>query len=91
MDELKKEQIDGIDWEIFGEALKERQEVGEQNITPLASHLGQLFAVTAEKIIQKLGPQEGEELLKEIIEKFAEERGCTSSDPLGPIGVGIRL
>jgi len=91
MDELSKEQTDGMDWEIVGEALKERQEVGEQYITPLASHLGQLFAVTAEKIIQKLGPQEGEELLKDIVEKFAEERGRRVAEKVKAQGKPLTL
>ncbi len=75
MNEEKKEQEEGIDWDYLARAMQEKQHVGNEHITPLAGHLGQLFAVTAKSIIDRLGLEEGEALIKEIVERFAEERG----------------
>ncbi len=75
MGELEKERKEGMDWETLGQAMSERQEVGATYITPLAGLFGQLFALTTKIVIEKLGPAEGEALIKEVVERFAEERG----------------
>ena len=91
MDEMKKERQEGFDWDYIGEAFQEKQEVGDTYITPLASHLGQLFAMTAKIVIDRLGPEEGEAVLKEIVERFAEVRGKRVAEKVKALGKPLTL
>jgi hypothetical protein len=75
MDELKKEKEEGLDWEYLMEVPKKKDEVGDTYQTPGFGLAAQLFACVAKAAIEKLGPEEGEALLKEGIELFGRERG----------------
>jgi hypothetical protein len=75
MDELKKERGEGLDWEYLLEVPKKKEEVGDTYQTPGFGLAAQLFACLAKSVIDKLGPEEGETLLREGIELFGRERG----------------
>lgn len=91
MDEGKKEREEGIDWDYLAQAMQEKQQVGNEHITPLAGHLGQLFAVTAKSIMDRLGLEEGEALIKEIVERFAEKRGRHIAEKVKKLGKPLTL
>ncbi|MBI5118624.1 L-2-amino-thiazoline-4-carboxylic acid hydrolase [Candidatus Poribacteria bacterium] len=91
MDELEREQREGMDWETLGKAMSERQEAGTTYITPLAGLFGQFFAITTKILIEKFGPAEGEALIKEVVERFAEERGRRIAGKVRALGKPLTL
>jgi len=75
MDDLKKEKTEGLDFQYLGDVLDKKKELGNKYLTPGFGLAGQLFATVAKHVIKKLGPEEGEALLKDAIEEFGLERG----------------
>jgi len=75
MDDEKKEKDEGLDWDYLIEVPERKEEVGDTYQTPGFGLAAQLFACMAKAVIDKLGREEGEALLKEGIELFGGERG----------------
>jgi L-2-amino-thiazoline-4-carboxylic acid hydrolase len=75
MDDLNKEREEGLDWEYLWEVPQRKEEVGDTYQTPGFGLAGQLFACVAKAVIERLGREEGEALLREGIELFGRERG----------------
>lgn len=75
MEDLKREKEIGFDFEYLGDVLEKKKELGKKYQTPGFGLASQLFSSVAKFVIEKLGPTEGEELLKEAIEYFGKERG----------------
>lgn len=75
MDALKREKELGLDMDYLGDVLDKKKEVGSKYQTPGFGLAAQLFSSLAKSIIAKLGPEEGETLLKEAVEYFGKKRG----------------
>ena len=75
MDELQREREQGFDLEYLAEALPEMAELGDRYKTPGFGLAAQLFACTAKVVLDRLGPEEGEGVLKAAVEAFGLERG----------------
>ena len=75
MDDLKREKEKGFDFEYLGDVLDKKKEIGDKYQTPGFGLASQLFSSVAKFIIEKLGPEEGEALLKDAVEYFGNERG----------------
>ena len=75
MNDLKRENEQGFDMEYLEDVLDKKKELGVKFQTPGFGLAAQLFSSVAKSVIEKLGPDEGEKLLKEAIEYFGKERG----------------
>ncbi len=75
MDDIKKEKEIGFDNEYMSDILEKKKEVGKKFQTPGFGIAAQLFSIVAKHVIEKLGFEGGEELLKGAIEEFGFERG----------------
>ncbi len=75
MSDIKREKEQGLDMEYLGDVLDKKKELGAKYQTPGFGLAAQLFSSVAKFVIEKLGPNEGEQLLKEAVEYFGKERG----------------
>jgi L-2-amino-thiazoline-4-carboxylic acid hydrolase len=75
MDDLQMEKDEGFSWEYLGEVPQKKEEAGDKYLTPGFGLAGQLFASVAKVLLDRLGPEEGEALLKEAVDYFGMERG----------------
>ena len=75
MSDLKREKEQGFDLEYLGDVLDKKKEIGIKYQTPGFGLAAQLFSSVAKSVIERLGSEEGEKLLKEAIEFFGKERG----------------
>jgi len=75
MDDLTREKERGFDPEYLNDVLDRKIKIGEQYQTPGFGLAAQLFSTVAKYIINKLGWEEGENLLKQAVEEFGLERG----------------
>ena len=75
MDDLTREKKEGFDFAYLGDVPQKKEEVGDQFMTPGFGLAAQLFSSTAKVIMDRLGPEEGEQVLKEAVERFGFERG----------------
>ena len=86
MDELKKEKEEGLDWDYLMEVPQRKEEVGTDYQTPGFGLAAQLFASVAKSVIDRLGPDDGEALLKEAVEYFGRERGRRIAERVKAMG-----
>ncbi|GAG99309.1 unnamed protein product [marine sediment metagenome] len=75
MDDLKREKEKGFDFEYLDDVLPKKKVIGDKYQTPGFGLASQLFSSIAKFIIEKLGHEDGEALLKEAVEYFGRERG----------------
>ncbi len=75
MDEIQKEKSQGLSWEYLGEAMKEKAELSGRYITPMPALMGQMFAVLAKTVIDEVGLEKGEAIIKKAVEDFGQTRG----------------
>ena len=80
MDDLTREKENGFDLEYLMDVPQSLEESGGQFQTPGFGLAAQLFSSFAKTIIEKLGPEEGEALLKDSVEYFGKERGKRIAD-----------
>ena len=76
MDDLEREKVEGFSWEYLGEVPQKKEEAGDRHFTPGFGLAARLFSSVARVVIERLGPEDGEELLREAIEYFGEQRGA---------------
>ena len=75
MNDLNREKKEGFDMEYLGDVLDKKKEIGIKYQTPGFGLAAQLFSSVAKLVIEKLGNEEGEKLLKDAVEYFGKERG----------------
>src|SRR5665648_872703 len=75
MDDLKREKDIGVDFDYLSDVLDIKKDYGDKYQTPGFGLAAQLFCSVAKSVIEKLGPEEGEALLKEAVESFGLQRG----------------
>lgn len=86
MDEIKREKEKGFDFEYLGDVPEKKTEIGEEFQTPGFGLAAQLFSSVAKFVIEKLGPEEGEAVLKQGIEYFGLERGKRIAERVRALG-----
>jgi len=75
MDDLLREHKKGLSIWYLKDVLLKRKLIGKRYQTPGFGLAAQLFATMCKAIIKRLGPVEGEALIREAVESFGRERG----------------
>jgi hypothetical protein len=75
MDDADRERREGVDWDYLTEGLKEKEALKGEYYTSHVALFGQMFSLMAKTIIDALGRERGEEIIKKAVEDFGEERG----------------
>lgn len=75
MNDLEREKKKGIGFLYLAKGALKRLITGKKYQTPGFGLASQLFSTMAKHIIEKLGPEEGEALIKLAVESFGRERG----------------
>jgi len=75
MSEFEKERAGGLNWEYLGEAMKKKAALEGKQLTSMASLMGQMFAVFAKTVIDTLGKEKGEAVIKDAVLTFGRTRG----------------
>lgn len=75
MNDLQREKKKGITFPYLAKGAFKRLLAGKRYQTPGFGLASQLFSTMAKHIIEKLGPEEGEALIKQAVESFGRERG----------------
>jgi len=75
LNSLKREKAKGINFFYLAKGALKRFLAGKKYQTPEFGLASQLFSTMAKYIIEKLGPEEGEALIKQAVESFGRERG----------------
>jgi len=75
MNDLQREKKKGFSIWYLKDVPLIRKVIGKKYHTPGFGLAAQLFATMCKFIIKKLGPEEGEGLIKEAVEHFGKERG----------------
>ncbi|RJP26317.1 MAG: hypothetical protein C4536_15905 [Actinobacteria bacterium] len=91
MDDLNREKEEGLDWEYLWEVPQRKEEVGDTYQTPGFGLAAQLFACIAKTVIERMGQEEGEALLREGIEFFGRERGRHIAEKVEAMGKPLTI
>lgn len=75
MDDLTREKTKGLSRWYLKDVLWRRRMIGEAYHTPGFGLASQLFAVMSAELLEKLGPDEGEAVIRQAVERFGRERG----------------
>jgi hypothetical protein len=75
MNELEREKKKGLSLAYLLRVIFMRKKVGTKYQTPGFGLAGLLFATLAKHVIGRLGPEEGERLIRDAVEEFGRERG----------------
>jgi len=75
VDDLEREKKNGLSYWYLKDVPLRRKLAGDRYRTPGFGLAAQLFASGARVALDKLGPEQGEAILKEAIEAFGRERG----------------
>ncbi|GAG68386.1 unnamed protein product, partial [marine sediment metagenome] len=72
--------------EYIGDVLDQRRELKGKYYTPGFGLGAQLFSTMAKHVVKKLGPEEGENLIKDAVEEFGLERGKRIAEKVKALG-----
>lgn len=86
MNDLQHEKKKGMNIWYLKDVFPRRFSIGKKYHTPGFGLAAQLFAVMCKFIIKKLGPEEGEALIKEAVEYFGRERGKRIAERVTALG-----
>ncbi len=75
MDELEREKKEGLSWDYLADVPAKKDEIGDKYQIPGWGLGATLFSFAAKAVIDELGPEKGEALLKKAIEEFGRARG----------------
>jgi hypothetical protein len=75
MDDLQREKKKGLNFFYLAKGALMRLRVGKKYHTPGFGLASQLFSTMAKHIMEELGPEKGEALIKKAVESFGRERG----------------
>jgi hypothetical protein len=89
MDEIQKERAEGISWEYLGEAMKKKAALEGKQLTPMPSLMGQMFAVFAKSVIDAMGKEQGEAVIKDAVQTFGRTRGKRIADRVKAQGLEL--
>ncbi len=91
MNELDREKQRGLSFSYLIRVIFMRKKIGKKYQTPGFGLAAQLFATVAKHVIRRLGPDEGEKLLKGAIEEFGRERGRRIAETVQSRGKPLSL
>ena len=86
MDDLEREKKKGLDRWYLKDVLLKRKLLGDKYHTPGFGLAAELFASMCKAIIEKLGPDEGEAVIKEAVEYFGRQRGKRIAETVKQMG-----
>ncbi len=86
MDDIRREKEKGLSRWYLKDVLLRRRVIGDTYHTPGFGFAAQLFAVMSKLILARLGPEEGEALIKEAVEHYCHERGRRIADVVRGLG-----
>jgi len=89
MDEIQKEKGEGLSWDYMGEMMKEKAELSGRTITPMPALMGQMFAVFAKTVIDEVGIEKGEAIIKKAVEDFGLTRGKRIAEKVKERGLAL--
>lgn len=89
MDEISREKEKGFDFEYLGDVPQKKQALGARYQTPGFGFAAQLFSLTARRLIEKLGEEEGEAVLRVAVEEFGRERGRNIAERVKGLGLPL--
>ena len=75
MNELEREKKKGLSLPYLVKLIFMRKKIGKKYQTPGFGLAAQLFSTMAKHVLQRLGPEEGEKLIRAAVEEFGRERG----------------
>ncbi|PKL38324.1 MAG: hypothetical protein CVV44_10560 [Spirochaetae bacterium HGW-Spirochaetae-1] len=73
--DLERERKKGLSIWYLKDVLFHRKRIGSRHHTPGFGLAAQLFSVMCKHILKAMGPEKGEELIKNAVEEFGLERG----------------
>jgi hypothetical protein len=91
MDELEREKKQGFDWDYLGDVLEKKAALGDKYQIPGFGLGSALFAFSAKAVIDELGPEKGEAVLKGAIEAFGRARGRRIAAIVKDLGLPLTL
>jgi len=91
MDELEKEKKEGFDWDYMADVLDKKAEVGTKYQIPGFGLAAALFGFVAEAVMEELGPEKGEALLKKAVQNFGKARGKRIADHVRRLGKPLTI
>ncbi len=86
MGELEKEKQEGFDWDYMADVLDKKAELGDKYQIPGFGLAAALFGFVAEAVMEELGPEKGEALLKKAVQNFGKARGRRIADHVRRLG-----
>ncbi|MFX0076854.1 MAG: L-2-amino-thiazoline-4-carboxylic acid hydrolase [Candidatus Hermodarchaeota archaeon] len=86
MDDLQREKEKGFDMEYISDVLDQRKELKGKYYTPGFGLAAQLFSCLAKQVINTLGRDEGEKLIKNAVEEFGFKRGKQIAEKVKALG-----
>ena len=89
MDEIQKEKSEGLSWDYLGEMMKEKAELSGRYITSMPALMGQMFAVFAKTVIDEVGIEKGEAIIKKAVEDFGLTRGKRIAEKVKARGLAL--
>ena len=91
MNDLEREKREGLSWRYLADVPIMKALVGNRYRTPGFGLAAQLFACTARSAVARLGPEEGETVLKEAVQAFGKERGRRIAATVQGLGKPLTL
>jgi hypothetical protein len=75
MDDLEREKKLGLDWDYLADVMDRKAKLGDKYLVPGFGLGAALFSSMAKAIMQELGPEKGEAVIKRAVEEFGRARG----------------
>jgi hypothetical protein len=91
MNDLEREKEQGFDWDYLADVLDKKAELGDKYQIPGFGLGAALFSFTARAVINEMGHEKGEALLKRSIEDFGRARGRRIAAIVNDLGKPLTL
>jgi hypothetical protein len=85
-DDAGREREKGLSLWYLWDAAFHRARLGSRHHTPGFGHAAALFSVMARNVLEKLGPEEGGELIRKAVDQFGFERGVRIASLVRSLG-----
>jgi hypothetical protein len=89
MSDKERERAEGLTWEYLGEAMKKKAALEGKQLTPMPSLMGQMFAVFAKAVIDEVGTEKGEAIIKKAVVDFGHTRGKHIAEKVTALGLDL--
>ncbi|MBI9077769.1 MAG: L-2-amino-thiazoline-4-carboxylic acid hydrolase [Desulfatibacillum sp.] len=75
MNDLEREKLQGFSWWYLKDVLPKKKLAGTRFHTPGFGLAAQLFASFAKEVLDRMGPEQGEAVIRQAVQHFGKERG----------------